>query len=170
VEQVVNDIRHLKAVPEELEMASGPITASALYWAAWLFPVFGAAGYFVWQRRQRFWENNLGLARSSQARKKAKKALAQARRQKPPAYEVAGQVLMAYLSDKLDRPVAGLTHQALAGLLAEQGVGTDLIERVEVLQVSSELGRYAPGADDPGHAVSLLDEVSILIDALEKAL
>jgi len=167
---VGNDIRHLKPVPEDLELAAGPVTASTLYWAAWLFPIFGAAGYFVWQRRQRFWENNLGLARSSQARKKAKKALASARRQKTAAYEIAGQILMTYLSDKLDRPVAGLTHESLASLLAERGISTDLIERVEVLQVSSELGRYVPGADDPGHAVSLLDEVGMLIDALEKAL
>jgi len=70
----------------------------------------------------------------------------------------------------LDRPVAGLTHQALADLLAGHGVKPDLVERVEVILVTGELGRFAPGADDPDHARSLLQEVDILIAVLEKEL
>jgi hypothetical protein len=170
VEQHATDIRHLKAVPSELGTDDAPLTRSGLYWAAWVFPLFGAAGYFVWQQRQRYWENNLGLVRSSRARKKAKKALSRARRQKDDAYGTAGQILTAYLADKLDRPVAGLTHQALAELLSQQGVGPDLIERIQVILTTSELGRFAPGADDPGYADSLLKEASGLIDTLEKAL
>jgi hypothetical protein len=165
-----SDIRHLKPVPETLAPAGKPLTASGLYWLAWAFPAVGAIGYFAWQRRQRYWENNLGLARSSRARKKARKALAQARREKGDAYSAASQILTTYLGDKLDRPVAGLTHQALAELLAGRGVGRDLTERVEVLLVTGELGRYAPGAEDPGHAQSLLQEVEFLIADLEKVL
>jgi hypothetical protein len=170
VEQTATDIRHLKPVPSELSSASQPVTQSGLYWAAWAFPVFGALGYWVWQRRQRYWENNLGLARSSQARSKAKKALARARRQKQGAYSAAGQILTAYLADKLDRPVTGLTHQALAEILEARDVASDLIERVEVVLVSSDLGRFAPGADSPDHAASLLKEVDVLINVLERAL
>jgi hypothetical protein len=170
VEQATTDIRHLKPVPTGLEFAEQPVTRSGLYWAAWAFPVFGALGYWVWQKRQRYWENNLGLARSSQARRKAKKALSQARKQKQGVYGAAGQILTTYLADKLDRPVAGLTHQALTEILAAMGVASDLAERVEVVLVSSELGRFAPGADRPDHASSLLKEVDHLIDALEKDL
>jgi hypothetical protein len=170
VEQLASDIRHLKPVPDSLASAGSPITGSGLYWAAWVFPIVGALGYFVWQRRQRYWENNLGLARSSQARKKARQALAQARKRTDDAYSTAGRILTTYLADKLDRPVAGLTHQALAELLGGQGITADLIERVQVILVSSELGRFSPGANDPGYAKSLLQEVDILIAALEKEL
>jgi hypothetical protein len=170
VEQLADDIRHLKPVPDSLTSAGSPITSSGLYWSAWIFPIVGALGYFFWQRRQRYWESNLGLARSSQARKKARKALAQARRQTESAYSTAGQILTAYLADKLDRPVAGLTHQALSELLVGYGFTADLIERVQVILVSAELGRFAPGADDPDHAHSLLQEVDVLIAALEKEL
>jgi hypothetical protein len=170
VEPLADDIHHLKAVTSNLSVADEPVTTSGLYWAAWAFPVLGAAGYFTWQRRQRYWEKNLGLARSSQARKKAHRALAQARRQKGDAYGAAGQILTGYLADKLDRPVAGLTHQALVDLLVEQGASPDLAERVEVLLVTSELDRFAPGADDPDHARSLLQETDILITALERVL
>ncbi len=170
VEQLTDDIHHLKAVPSSLSVADEPVTASGLYWAAWAFPLLGAAGCFAWQRRQRYWEKNLGLARSLQARKKARRVLTQARRQKGDAYGAAGQILTAYLADKLDRPVAGLTHQALVDLLVERGASPDLAERVEVLLVTSELGRFAPGADDPDHARSLLQETDILITALERVL
>jgi hypothetical protein len=168
--QVASDIRHLKSVPAQLRVAGPPLTQQGLYWVAWAFPVFGAVGYLVWQRRQRFLESNLDLARSSRARKKARKALAQARKQHGDAYSAAGQILTTYLSDKLRQPVAGLTHQALAELLGGRGIKSDLIERIQVLLVSSELGRFAPGADDADHADSLLQEVGILIDALDKAL
>jgi hypothetical protein len=170
VEQIGTDIRHLKPVPTELAQADQPVTTSSLYWAAWLFPVFGAAGYFTWQRRQRFWETNQGLARSSKARKKARKALAEAKKRRAHAYTAAGRALTTYLAEKLNRPVAGLTHEALADLLAENGVSPDLIERVQVLLDTSEFGRYAPGADSPEHAESLLQEAVILIEALEKVL
>lgn len=170
VEQLASDIRHLKPVPDHLGVSDEPLAMSGLYWAAWAFPLVGAAGFFAWQRRQRFLENNLGIARSSQARRKARKALAQARKQKGSALHAAGQILTAYLADKLNQPVAGLTHQALAGLLAQRGLPSDLVERVDVLLVTSDLGRFAPGAGEPDHARSLLQEVDTLIAALEKEL
>ncbi|MGD8488447.1 MAG: BatD family protein [Anaerolineae bacterium] len=169
-EQPVTDIRHLKAVPAALGRATPPVTQSALYWVAWVVPVVGAAGYFAWHHRQRFWQENAGLARNSRARRKAKKALAQARHQHQDAYEAAGRILRGYLADKLDRPVVGLTHQALTALLIERGMEADLVERVDVLLTSSEMGRFAPEAADDGHAHSLLQEAGTLIDALERDL
>ncbi len=170
LEPLTSDIRHLKPVPPRLGSDSKLVTASGLYWAAWAFPVLAVAGYFVWQRRQRYWENNLALARSSQASRKARKALSQARRQGKDAYAAAGHILTDYLSDKLGRPMTGLTHQALSELLAAQGVEASLVERVGELLVTGELGRFAPGADQPGYAESLLQEVDSLIAALEKVL
>ena len=42
--------------------------------------------------------------------------------------------------------------------------------RLKAPLVVSELGRFAPGADDPGYAKSLLQEVGHVIDALDKVL
>lgn len=167
IEQASTDIRHLKPVPAELGLADQPVTQSGLYWAAWFFPLLGAVGYFAWQRRQRYREINQGLVRSSQARRKARKAL---KRAGGSEWAQAGQILTTYLADKLDRPVVGLTHQALAKVLAENRVSADLVERVEVLLDSSALGRFAPNADSQDLARSLLNEVDVLINALEKAL
>jgi len=170
VEQVATDIRHLKPVPSALSSGDRPVTESPLYWLAWSIPLLGIVGNFAWQRRQRYWQNNASLARSSQARKKAKQALARVEKQKGDTYTAAGQVLTAYLADKLDQPVAGLTHQALAALLGEKGLPPELIERVNACLTDAELGRFAPEANDPAHAANLLREVDVLIGDLERGL
>lgn len=170
VEQMVADIRHLKPVPSKLSVGERPVTGSPLYWLAWAVPLLGIVGNFVWQRRQHYWQNNAGLARSSGARKKAKKALARARREASDPYSAAGQVLTAYLSDKLDQPVAGLTHQALDALLEARGLGPELIERVNACLTDAELGRFSPEANDPAHAEKLLKEIDDLTGGLEKQL
>jgi hypothetical protein len=170
VEQLATDIRHVKPVPTKLSMGDRSVTESPLYWLAWGVPLLGIVGNFVWQRRQRFWQNNAGVARSSQARKKAKKALARVRSEKGDVYSAAGQVLTDYLADKLDQPVAGLTRQALATLLGEEGLRPGLIERVDVCLTDAELGRFSPESNDPAHAANLLKEIDILIGDLEKEL
>jgi hypothetical protein len=170
VEQVATDIRHLKPVPSKLNIGERPVTGSPLYWLAWAVPVLGIAGNFAWQRRQHYWQNNAGLARSSQALKKARQALARARRESGDTYSTGGQVLTSYLSDKLGQPVAGLTHQALAALLEEKGLGPELVDRVNACLTDAELGRFSPEANDPAHAANLLKEIDVLIGILEKRL
>jgi hypothetical protein len=170
VEQLATDIRHVKPAPSKLSLGDRPVTELPLYWLAWSVPLLGIVGNFVWQRRQRYWHNNAGLARSSQARKKAQRALARARTEKGDIYSAAGQVLTDYLADKLDQPVAGLTHQALATLLEEKGFGAGQIERVGVCLTDAELGRFSPDSSDPAHAANLLKEIDILIGDLEKEL
>lgn len=163
------DIHPLKTVPAKLNVAQAPVTSSGFYWLAWAIPVAGLAANFVWKRRQQFWTDHPDRVRSSQARKKARAALAAAQKQQPDLYDTAGQVLITYLSDKLNQPVAGLTRQALATLLLGQGLQPDLIERVNNCLIETELGRFAPEANDPGHAEKLVNTVDHLIGDLEKA-
>jgi hypothetical protein len=131
-------------------------------------PLASLAGNFVWQRRQQYWQNNTGLARSSKAGKKAKKALAEARQAKDP-YNAAGLVLTGYLADKLNQPVAGLTHQALAGLLTEKGLTPALIEQINSCLTEAELGRFSPEANSPAHVHNLLKEIDAVIRDVEKS-
>jgi hypothetical protein len=168
IEQLATDIRHLKPVPSELRAGNPPITEAPLYWLAWAVPLASLAGNFVWQRRQQYWQHNAGLARSSKAWKKAKKALAEARQAKD-IYSAAGLVLTNYLADKLNQPVAGLTHQALADLLTEKGFTSVLIERINGYLAEAELGRFSPEADSPAHAQNLLKEIDAVIRDVEKS-
>jgi hypothetical protein len=167
--QVAADIRHLKSVPARLSAGGGSIMGSPLYWLAWAIPLAALAGNFVWQRRSTYWQNNAGLARSSKARKKARQALIQARKQKQDAYSAAGQILTTYLADKLNQPVVGLTQQQLAELLVQRGISTELIERVNNTLSDAEMGHYSPDASSPDHAANMLKAVDLLTRDLEKA-
>jgi hypothetical protein len=167
---VTTDIHHLKPVPAELSFAERPVTESPLYWLAWSIPLVGLVGHFAWQRREQYWQHHRSLARSSQAGKRARKTLAQARQSRQDIYSIASQALTDYLADKFDQPVAGLTQSALTELLAKYGLPANLIARVMDCLTAVELGRYAPGADQPAHAENLLQELDELIRDLEKAL
>jgi hypothetical protein len=168
-EQNANDIRHLKPAPAQLNATSNPITDSPLYWVAWIIPLVGLVGFTGWQRREQYWQNNAGLARSSKAHKKAKLALKEAQKKQGDTYQESYQILVDYLADKLNQPVAGLTRRALNELLTQKGLDTGLIERVQSCLTDAELGRFSPNAGHPDHAGNLLREVDILINDLEQS-
>jgi len=170
VEQIATDIRYLEPVPPVLNLASPPLSERGVYWLAWGFPMLALVGNFGWQWRRRHWRSNIAQVRSSQARRKARKALTQARRQQKDAYTAAGQILTTYITEKMNHPVGGLTHEALSNLFAQKGLGPDLAERVETCLVASEMGRFSPNGSDPGYAESLLRQTVTLISDLEKAL
>lgn len=168
VEQLATDIRYLKPVPPTISPATSPLTEQRIYWLAWGLPLLALTAHFGWQWRQSYWQNNRSLARSSQARGRAIKALAQARKGHQDPYAAAAQILATYLADKLNQPVAGLTHKALANLLASRGVNLDLVSQVEACLATSELRRFSPDEAKPVHGENLLKEVDTLIDNLEK--
>lgn len=165
-----SDIRHIKTLPDQLTSARPPLTDRASYWMAWLVPVLFLALHWGWQRRQDYLSQNLDVVRRSQARRKAKQALEAARQQSPrQQFEAAEEILTIYLSDKLNRPVGGLTQKALAELLREQQLATDLIEQVQRCLNDSHIGQFALSSPDAAQATQLLARVETLIDHLEKA-
>ncbi len=166
IELLGSDIRHLKPIPDQLESVGRPLTERPSYWLAWVVPLLLLVGNFVWQRYQDYLKNNVSLIRSSQARKKAKKSLSQA--QGVDIYSIGGQVLTTYIAEKLNRPVVGLTHKALAQTLADKGVDETLTHQVEACLMACDLGRFAPESSNPSHAPELLTQIDWLIDELEK--
>ena len=142
------------------------MASNALYWVAWAVPpLLLALAYAVRRLKGRL------AAGSSQgrARKRAEALLAEARRGGDP-YEAAARALTGYLADRLGRPVSGLTHDAIAELLAERSAGRETIERMLRCLAASEGGRFAPGGDGPAPGDSLLDEAESVIGALEEEL
>ena len=165
-----NGLRPLKPV-NSLDQVAVPITNSALYWLAWLVPLVGLVGNFAWQRRQTFWANNADLARSSKAGRKARQAVAQAKKQHgDDVYSRAGQILTTYLAEKLNQPVLGLNQAGRSELLASKAVTAELIERINTCLNDAELGSYSPAAGNPAHADNLLNKIDLLIRDLETAL
>ena len=99
-------------------------------------------GELVIRRRERYLSENEDFIRSSRALKRARKALAQSRRKREDSHGAAVRVLHSYLSDKVNRPVVGMTRSALAQVLLARGIQPELIDRVETCLTASEAGRY----------------------------
>ncbi len=168
VSLIAADIRHLKPVPTVLMPARPPITSSRVYWLLWGVPLLAVSGSLVWRRRQRRRQEESGWLRSSQAARKARRALTQAERSQSDSHAAAGQILDGYLSDKLNQPVAGLTHRALADLLHAHKLDEDLVQRILDCRRESEMGRYSPQPLEADQGRMLLQQVGRLIGDMEK--
>ncbi|MCB9101151.1 MAG: protein BatD [Anaerolineales bacterium] len=158
----------LKPAPAQLALSGAPVTASPLYWLAWVVPALGLVGNFFWQRRQQYRLANPEAVRRSQAGKKAKATLKQVSSGDQQPYEAAVLVLTTYLADKFGQPVAGLTRPALRQLLIEKGVETELSKQVVACLNEAETGRFAPQTDDLASAADLIQTVDTVIEDLEK--
>ena len=85
------------------------------------------------------------------------------------AYSAANDVLNTYISDKLNQPVSGLTHQSLVHTLSQHGIRADLVARVDTALTVSEWRSFSPGERDDAGGQEHLKEVDSLIGDLEKA-
>ncbi|MEZ4862531.1 MAG: BatD family protein [Caldilineaceae bacterium] len=165
-----SDIRYIKQAPTVLRTAVQPLTSQPLYWGAWGVPLLLVVVDGLWRgRRQRQAQDPVHL-RHSQAQRKARRALAQARKIAGDPHPVVAQVLTDYLSAKLNQPVAGLTQSMLTERLHKQGLDNALVTEVNQLLVLSEIGRFAPAGPNGADDNALLTETEQLINRLEKVL
>jgi hypothetical protein len=110
---------------------------------------------------------NAAYARSQSARRVALKTLAEAQRTDIGSYAAVHRALLGYLSDKLNRPTAGLTNDGLVSLLKTTKLDPALIERVQDTLAQVDIGRFAPGGE--AEVGSFLSETQKLINDLEKS-
>ncbi|HRV94657.1 MAG TPA: BatD family protein [Anaerolineae bacterium] len=172
-EQTVNllasDIRHIKPVPASLNVGTAlSVAGQVVYWMAWIVPLFLVAGVQIWQHRQQRLQKDPAFARDQRAKRQALTILDEAKTagSKEQA-AAAGRALLGYLSDKLNKPTAGLTTGGLIRLLRESRLQTRHIERIEALLHQIDIGRFAPIS--AGDAESIIVETRRLIDDLEKS-
>ena len=111
---------------------------------------------------------NPDVNRNRKAAKNAYQALKTVDPNSKDYYGLAGRILTTYLSDKLNRSVAGLTQAEISGLLLAHGVSEQLVERVRTCLTISEMGRYAPTNLVNTKEVHL--EIKSLISELEAVL
>jgi hypothetical protein len=140
------------------------LVARPLFWLLWLVPVALVGGLAVLSGYQRRRDAGVVERRSKNAAGIAHRAIQRAK--DDPAQ--AGPILMAYLESRLNKPMAGLTHEAVGAILREAGASDDLSESaLDVLSRSDAL-RFAPAHDEDGR--QLLADANDLIAALDKAL
>jgi len=79
-----------------------------------------------------------------------------------------GAVLTAYLTDRLNQPVTGMTQNVLNAELQSAQVEEELITRVQDMLLLSEMGRFAPVSVESEGGKDLLKDVERLIGDLER--
>ena len=168
VAPAVSALRPIKSSAELSSSAGTPLTEQSAYWLLWVVPLMLLVGHFGWQRYQQQRLDTVDLRRSRGAAGKAEKALNDAQKQGQ-SQEAAGPILNAYLEEKLNQPVAGLSHTQLAALFSAKGVDEGLTKRVQNCLMLSEMGRYAP-ADLSLQGGNLWSETAAVIDELDKSL
>jgi hypothetical protein len=164
-----NNIRPNKPAPPKWIQGSTLLTTLPGYWLLWTLPLFLLMGQLGWQQHLKSWKNDPSQRRRNGAAKKARRAVRAAYKRPAEVYDAAGQILITFISEKLTRPISGLTQDELDQLLRSEGVAEDLIERVQNCITLSESGRYAPSGENSSPE-ELLRRTEKLIMELDKAL
>ncbi|UCD43508.1 MAG: BatD family protein, partial [Chloroflexota bacterium] len=163
----LGEIRPLK---ETLESNSLPLnlTKNFRFWLLWTVPLFLLIGQYGWHKRKENLMKNPEAKRNKKAAKKAYQALKAVDVHSPEYYNTVGRILLSYLSDKLNRSVAGLTQAELSGLLLSHGVSNEDVEQVRTCLTISEMGQYSP--IEQGEMKDVHLETKALIAKLDKVL
>lgn len=170
IERQASDIRHIKIAPLSLTSAQTIVTEQWSYWLLWGGPVILLLVNAVFLHRMRQFTQRPEAFVSAQAERKARRSLKLAQQNQQDYYNAAEQILMTYLSEKLNHPVTGLTQAALLNKLYSQHLDKSLIDRVQFCLNECDIGRFSPDnhLDQPG--LKLLEDVEFLILDLEKVL
>ena len=170
VERAGSDVRHIKPVPSSLQESGGGLTGSAVYWAAWGVPLLAIAGAVAWRRRQTASESGIAAARKRNALPAARNALARAGESGADPRVAVADILLEYLSARLDVSVTGLTHEALDKWLQGLGVPLDLAVQVEGVLGAAEMAKYAPEIGDSLAAAEHFERAAQLLNDLDEAI
>lgn len=170
VERAGSDVRHIKPVPASLQESGGGLTGSAVYWAVWGIPLLAIAGAVAWRRRQTASESGIAAARKRNALPAARSALARAGESGADPRVAVADILLEYLSARLDVSVTGLTHEALDRWLQGLGVPLDLAVQVEGVLGAAEMAKYAPEIGDSLAAAEHFERAAELLSDLDEAI
>jgi hypothetical protein len=145
-----NDIRYIKTGDLELTPKESDFFGSPLYYS-----LIGASSLafvlLLFIRKQNRQKNSDSIAvKERKAAKKAKKALAGVelhlkQNNKEVFYTEIFLALNRYLSEKLNIPVAELSHETIHKSLLNKNVNMNVVEDLRQLMVNCEMAKYAPG-------------------------
>ncbi len=161
-----SDIRPLKPIPNNFSSTRSSLTSNLLYGFFWVLPLFIMSGAWIFHKRQQRFQEDVSYARRQRAYQVAMKTLGEAKKDGVDSYALVQRTLLGYLSDKLNHPTVGLTHEELIALLRESQFEAPFIQRIQAILNQLELNRFAPVGTSAAQA--LIIETKELINQLEK--
>ena len=174
LEELNKDIRYIKTGDADQHLTGDFFFASSAYWITIAALVLVFITLFVIFRQRAIDNANVTAMRGKKANKVATKRLKQAARlmsdNKPGEfYDEVLRALWGYVGDKLNIPVAQLSHDNISSKLAERGVHQSIIDEFIGALDECEFERYAPG-DPKGNMNKVYDKAMLAIEKIEEVM
>ena len=168
------DIRFIKTGEADQHLTGDYFFGSTAYWITIAALVLVFITLFVIFRQRAIDNANVTAMRGKKANKVATKRLKQASRlmtdNKPGEfYDEVLRALWGYVGDKLNIPVAQLSHDNISSKLAERGVHQSIIDKFIGALDECEFERYAPG-DPKGNMSKVYDKAMLAIEKIEEVM
>ncbi len=174
LQELNKDIRFIKTGDAEQHTTGEFFFGSSAYWISMAALVLVFITLFIIFRQRAIDNANVTAMRGKKANKVATKRLKQASRlmtaNKPGEfYDEVLRALWGYVGDKLNIPVAQLSHDNISSKLAERGVHQSIIDKFIGALDECEFERYAPG-DPKGNMNKVYDKAMLAIEKIEEAM
>ena len=174
VDELNKDIRFIKTGDADQHLTNDFFFGSTAYWVIIAALVVVFVTLFVIFRQRAIDNANVTKMRGKKANKVATKRLKQASKlmmdNKPGEfYDEVLRALWGYVGDKLNIPVAQLSHDNISQKLAERGVHQSIIDKFLGALNECEFERYAPG-DPKGNMNKVYDKAMLAIEKIEEAM
>ena len=174
LQELNKDIRYIKTGDANQHLTGDFFFGSITYWISIAVLVLVFITLFVIFRQRAIDNANVAAMRGKKANKVATKRLKQAARlmteNKPGEfYDEVLRALWGYVGDKLNIPVAQLSHDNISYKLAERGVHQSIIDKFIGALDECEFERYAPG-DPKGNMSKVYDKAMLAIEKIEEVM
>ena len=174
LQELNKDIRFIKTGDADQHLTGEYFFGSTAYWITIAALVLVFITLFVIFRQRAIDNANVTAMRGKKANKVATKRLKQAARlmtdNKPGEfYDEVLRALWGYVGDKLNIPVAQLSHDNISSKLAERGVHQSIIDKFIGALDECEFERYAPG-DPKGNMSKVYDKAMLAIEKIEEVM
>ena len=174
LQELNKDIRYIKTGDTAQHQIDDFFFGSTAYLVSIVALVLVFISLFVIFRQRAIDNANVTKMRGKKANKVATKRLKQASKlmmeNKPGEfYDEVLRALWGYVGDKLNIPVAQLSHDNISQKLAERGVHQSIIDKFLGALNECEFERYAPG-DPKGNMNKVYDKAMLAIEKIEEAM
>ena len=174
LQELNKDIRFIKTGDADQHLTGDYFFGSTAYWITIAALVLVFITLFVIFRQRAIDNANVTAMRGKKANKVATKRLKMAARlmtdNKPSEfYDEVLRALWGYVGDKLNIPVAQLSHDNISQKLAERNVHQSIIDKFIGAIDECEFERYAPG-DPKGNMNKVYDKAILAIEKIEEVM
>lgn len=174
LQELNRDIRHIKTGEPTWQEADTFFFGSTAYWVSLLVLTLVFITLFIVFRQRAIENANIVKQRSNKANKVATRRLKLAARlmadNQPSAfYDEVLRALWGYVGDKLNIPVAQLSHDNISQRLSERSVDQQTITDFIAALDECEFERYAPG-DPKGNMSKVYEKAMTAIEQIESTM